>query len=145
MDFYISRAMDIARLDFGQIRRLHEREQEIGRCLSPIEIRERFRLPSLKDTWNIPDGRDGKTSAAQESHTLRLGEELMRGGFLQGNGGAIEPGGSSGAEWSLHNYDMRIFKAVQDGKINFTFKGSGRKGSLLDEVNREEVTHLAIL
>lgn len=147
MDFYVYRAMDIARLNFGQIRTLHEREQEIGRCLVPADIRVKFRLQSIKEFWGIPaEGQFGKLASAQEYHAHRIAQEIAKAGCLKDNGGPVESDNVPGTEWPVHLYDMKIFYAVGNEKINFKYKPLAKKSSLLDEVEEDEPpVRLAVL
>lgn len=138
MEFYICRAMDIARLNYGQIRLLHDHERELGRCLFPSEIRTKFQLPSLKDTWHMPDAKDSKSVAGLEAHAKRVANEIFKADCFIGNGGRIEPSGISGEDSPVHIFDHKIFHATEDHAINFTYVAPVKKNSLVSEVSDDE-------
>lgn len=136
--FFVTRAMDIARMKFCHIQNLQALEQSIGRCLFPFEIRIKFSYPGLKSTWGLSEIKSMFLDSAWESHAKRLAHEIQAAGYLNDNGGPIEPRGQIGEEWPVHVFDFKIFHAAEEHKIDFMYKKPIKKSRLLDEINTDE-------
>jgi len=70
MENYLHRAMEVYRLSDDQLRDLQELEIRDG-YIKTISIQQRYRLPSLKDHYGIPDR---ETDIKQ--HAARLASDL---------------------------------------------------------------------
>lgn len=142
MEFYLCRAMEVARLLPDQVERLHAHElsnrqmieydpttetcKEFAlrkiRCLMPYEIQDAFHLPPLREHYRIP----GKDSD-QAGHNQRLRLEFRKLDLVPKGGelSALDP-------FDVHAFDVKVRSAVMLGKINFAFQGGGR-GRTRDE------------
>lgn len=120
MDYAISRAHEIKRLDYEQQISLKVFENNSGRCLFPHEIQERLVLPPLKATYTIPE-----IEAAQASHTQRI-----RGEFYKTN---IYPKYEHLSPLDIekcHEFD----EAINQANIDFVYSGGSKRRNLREEV-----------
>lgn len=121
MEFNLTRAMEICRLDLGQMFQLHEREIARGRCFLPHEVQTLFNLPELKVTYEIPE-----VEASQSAHNQRIRNEFNQHKvypeffYLQ----SLSP-------HEVHLFDAMVRKlVVDDMKMELRYMGGEKKGRL---------------
>ncbi len=143
MEFYLCRAMEVARLLESDLERLHAHEEKerifrewdtqtqtfgkpenrIRRALFPSEIQECFKIPTLKDIWGIPE-----TDQAQQAHAHRIRTELRALELSPKHDFLVM------SVDEVHAFDKRVAKAVSEGKINFSYQGGPGRGRLRDSL-----------
>ncbi len=120
MEFYLCRALEIARLTAEQLSVLHEAETKKGLgCLAPSGIQSTFGLTTLKEHYKVPVGGKAAERLAA-AHWLRCAGLLADRQYLSGfmppavvlQEGNIE---------AVHLFDSRIFQAVLGGKLTFMY------------------------
>jgi hypothetical protein len=145
MDFYLSRAMQIAGMDIGPINDLHDRERERGYCLPNWNVQMLFHLPTIRERWCIPDD-----EAAQSAHANRVRGQLLslkiarneQKQVVNNEGNEITEvlkpweAVTTGNIDFAHEYDARVYDAVQAGTISFAYEGAASSGTRL----RDRVT-----
>lgn len=125
MEYNVARAMEICRLDLGQMFQLHEREVVKGRCFLPNEIQTLFNLPGLKVTYEIPE-----IESSQSAHNQRIRNEFNQHKiypeffYLQ----SLNP-------QDVHRFDNTVRKLVVDEmKFELRHMGGERRGRLKNVV-----------
>lgn len=151
VEYYLCRAMEVARLTDEQLARLqaHEKKPRVGRewdtktqdfktfedrivrCLNPWEIQSCLGLPTLKEHWAIPDN-----DMALAMHNQRLRNQLRNaemGGGEKKNLVPLRDFSILGIEnvEAVHRFDLEIKRSV----ISFRFQfGSGKSSSVKDKI-----------
>lgn len=122
MEYFICRALEIARLNEEQLIAMQVKEDNLGRALLPGEIQEIFSLPPLKEHYQIPE-----VEAAQSQYNQKVAGDLRRNGLYLTNTRDIE---------ELHAWDNKVRQASDELKVDFTFRfGGGRKRKLSDQLD----------
>lgn len=111
MEYYLCRAIEVVRLSNEQLMQLQMKERNLKRVLYPFEIQECFKLPTLKETWEIPND-----DQAMTSHNNKLRKELKGLGFAP-----IYDFVSSDVDL-IHEYDMKIKNSTIDFLYSRTSK-----------------------
>lgn len=124
MDFYICRAMEVGRLSREQLERLHEIEagspelgtHGLGRCLNSYEIMLIFRIPGVKDFYEIA-GRNVEIILQDWADKLR--DELIMAKCLpyDEKEHRIKWITSSDVE-ETHAFDWGVFNRVEGGMLD---------------------------
>lgn len=122
MEYLLSRSMDVCRLNYEDMIKLHVREKNAGRCFFPQEIQGIFKLPLIKQHYEIPDH-----EAAQSAHNQRLRNEFLAAG-LNLNMGYSEPE-------SIHDFDNKVRGFHDEMKIDFKYRGGLVRRKISDEVS----------
>lgn len=116
MEFYLTRAFEIARLTLGQIEMLHAKEAVIGRALMPSEIQRCFLIPTLRDHFGIPEA-----EADQAALNERVRKELLERKIWP-----YKYDLSSLDIELIHDFDDRLTKALELRPIDFTAPSGGK-------------------
>lgn len=143
MEFYLARAHDIARLEPVQIELLHsfELKDSIGvnwnrqtgthavfvkrtpRCLLAHEIQEGFRIPSIKDHFQIPED-----DSFQSMHVQRIRSRMKELNLVP-----LKPLIPLAVE-ATHLFDESLRGVVDELKIDFMFQGRSPGRRLKDRL-----------
>lgn len=113
MEYFLCRAMEIGRLTTDQIWLLQEREKKC--CWMPYQIQDFFKLPVLKEHYQIPT--DDLT--AEANHNQRLRSEFRKSGIYPKYGDIHE-----GDPEEAHLFDDQVLEALKLNKINLFYMGS---------------------
>lgn len=92
-------------------------EDKAVRCLFPYEIQEIFHLPSLKETWRIPENPN-----LQERHNMNLRQQFREKGMIP-LGGDL----SSTDVERVHTFDDRVKSEIEKNTLDFTCQISTKR------------------
>lgn len=123
MDYTLSRAHELARLDSEMQIKLRIAENNKGRCFYPHEIQSLFNLPDLKTAYMIPE-----IEAGQANHSARLNNEFHREGlyprFRKVQASEID---------EVHQFDHALIGC----QIDFVYQGGKSSKKLRDQIQDE--------
>lgn len=142
MEYYLCRAMEIARLTESQLQDLqeHEKKERIlkdfdqltgeyrknqireRRCSMPYEIQAMFSLVPLKEIWCIPFD----DLSAQAAHSSRLRGELKK---------IIAPLSDLPVVnvKDIHDFDIKIRNMFNSGEVDFVYSGGKKERKRLTD------------
>lgn len=72
MENFLARAMQVSYLTEEQLNRIHAVENRCGQCIANWNIQDILKIPSIRDTWYIPDDAE-----SQARHAARIRKELF--------------------------------------------------------------------
>ena len=126
MEFYVSRAMQVACLEPKQIETIQKKEKSLGYCLPEWNIQTLLGIDFVKNHFGIFDDDPGP----QAQHRSRIQNEIKRLGWLQ----KIEEKCLVSAlnVEATHCFDWVVFHNLRD--IDFYYKKGKKKKSLTEEV-----------
>lgn len=144
MEYYLCRAMEVARLSMDQLFQLqaHEKKdrrivefdplsgetlkvnEKSTRCLMPYEIQEMFKLPTLKETWNIPS-----VETLQEQHNINLRKQFRERGMIP-RGGDFNLTNTA----DIHDFDERVKHEINNSNLDFICHVGSSKRRLSDSI-----------
>lgn len=116
MEYALTRAMEVCRLNLEQIARLEARERALNRCLMPLEIQNVFQLDPLKITYEIPED-----DSEMAKHSQRIRKE-----FYQHKIYPIFQSVSALDIDEIHKFDDIVRKLVVD-EMQFELRFMGRE------------------
>jgi len=123
MEFYSSRAMQVAYLEHDQLERLHQKEKSIGYCLPNWNIQSLLGIGNIKDQFGIPDDDN-----AQARHKERVESEIRNAKlFKMAEGDGLVY--ATNLE-KTHAFDWAVFNNLN--KVDFYYRGGKRRKSLED-------------
>lgn len=131
MEYYLCRALEVARLDDSQLALLHKHEKSVEskrgydyqtqtyesvnprapRALTPFEIQQMFNLPTLKEHYCIPS----------DENTLSVHMDLVRKQLRAKNLVPLSGELSSFEVEKVHNFDANIREEVTNGIVSFFY------------------------
>lgn len=125
MEYVVVRAMEISRMGYEDTIKLQTKERNIKRCLLPSEIQESLSLPSLKETYQIPEV---ETAQGQYYQVVM--------GMLRSNKALPRYSDYSITDVEeIHKFDSKIRQLSDDMKIDFMFRtGKPKKRNLAEEL-----------
>ncbi len=134
MDFYVSRAMQVAGMNAQQLTDLHAREREKGYCFANFNIQSLFGLPTIKDAFLIPE--EGCEQHAQRVRTELLTQKIAESMPFEKVNEHKQKIIERMAPWEylhtaavefVHAYDARVHDAASSGTMNFVYAGGAKK------------------
>lgn len=146
MDFYVNRAMLIACLNPHQIIALHAKERSMGRILAPFEVQSILGVPTIKEMFGIPEDESAQSQHANRIRSELLARKVAEDIQLVDSEGRIEKtlkpweGITESVPERVHDYDIRVQSAAEEGKILFAYEGpSSGGGKLRDRAKASRV------
>jgi len=125
MEFFVSRAMQIAQMSQEEIERLHLTENKRGYYIPNWNIQEMLGLPAIKDRFHIPENEQ-----ALQQHAERIRARIKELGLLNIEGDGLVCSTNTD---KTHVFDNLIFK--HRDRIDFDYQGSRGSKKLLQQVD----------
>lgn len=122
MEYFLCRAMEVARMSLQQLDQLHHHERKV--CLMPHEIQHLFGLPPLRDVYLIPED-----EAAQARHNQRL-RARFRELKLHPPGGDLSICDGE----AVHRFDKRFRFELEQGNLDLVYSAGGRRSRLKEDL-----------
>ena len=124
MEYYLVRAMEVSRLSSPKLDTLHQKEISLNRCLMPTEIQTVFGLPTLKETWQIPE-----IETVQASHAMKLRSKFRELDLSPkfGDLSVTDPE-------SVHNFDLKVMRLVENGELDLICSMPTSRSRVADSV-----------